>query len=123
MIRGIGVDVADIRRIRAAGDIPGLLAQVLTPREVERVTRRGVDVKHAALLFAAKEAFVKALGYGASEGWRWREIEVSDDLRIAVSGRMAEITAELSVSAIRLSTSSFNDHAVALVLLDGTNED
>ncbi len=119
MIRGIGVDIADIGRFRTAADIRGLLDQVLTPREIERVTRNGIDPGKAALLFSAKEALVKALGCGTTDGWRWHDIEISADLRVELTGHLKALAADRSVSAINVSLSSFKDHAVALVLLNG----
>lgn len=119
MIRGIGVDIADIGRFRSAGDLRGLLDQILTPREIERVTRNGIDPGTVALLFSAKEAVLKALGCGTTGGGRWRDIEISEDFRLELTGHLGELAADRSVSNIKVSFSSSRDHAVALVLLDG----
>lgn len=119
MIRGIGIDIADIGRFRNAGDMPALLGEFLTPREIGRMTGRGPDPAYVALMFSAKEALLKALGCGLAEGWRWQEIEISEDLRVELSGRLGQIAAERAVARILVSHALFMDHAVALVLLDG----
>ena len=119
MILGVGIDVAEIGRFAGSPDPGGLLEQVLTREELGRVTMRGTDARAAALLFAVKEALVKAFGCGMSGGWRWREISVSEDFTVALSGRMKDLADERAVSRILVSHSSSADHAVALVLLEG----
>jgi holo-[acyl-carrier protein] synthase len=119
MIRGVGIDVADVRRIRETPDLEGLLEQVLTPGEIARVAKNGTDPGAVAMLFSAKEALLKALGCGAADGWHWREIDISEDLRVVLSGHLRDLAENRSVSRIQLSISSFKDHALSLVLLDG----
>jgi holo-[acyl-carrier protein] synthase len=119
MIRGIGVDVADAGRFRSAVDLPGILGQVLTGREIAGTAASRDPAAAAARLFAVKEAVVKALGCGMSGGWRWHEIEVSGASAVVLSGRLRELASGLGVSRILVSHGSFADHAVALVLLEG----
>lgn len=123
MIRGIGIDIADIGRFRVSGDRRGLADQILTPGEIARMERRGADPSAIALLFAVKEALVKALGCGMTEGWRWRDAEVGADLSVTLTGRLADLAAERSVGDVRVSASVYGDHALAIVLLDGTSKD
>jgi len=77
-IIGLGLDATDIPRIAATlaryGD--RFLHRIFTDGEVAYCTRRRVPAIHLAGRFAAKEAAMKALGTGHSQGVLWRDIEV-----------------------------------------------
>jgi len=71
---GIGADIVDIARIRAAHERHGapFLDRVFTPDEIAYCLRMGNPHQHLAARFAAKEAVAKAFatGIGAELGWR-----------------------------------------------------
>ncbi len=77
-IIGLGLDATDIGRvadtIRRYGD--RFLQRIFTPGEVEYCMRRRDPAIHFAGRFAAKEAAMKALGTGHSQGVLWRDVEV-----------------------------------------------
>jgi holo-[acyl-carrier protein] synthase len=77
-IIGIGMDATEIDRIAAAvarfGD--RFLHRVFTDGEIAYATRRRNPAPHLAGRFAAKEAAMKALGTGHTQGVLWRDIEV-----------------------------------------------
>jgi len=77
-IIGIGMDATEIDRIEAAvarfGD--RFLHRLFTEGEIAYATRRRNPAPHLAGRFAAKEAAMKALGTGHSQGVLWRDIEV-----------------------------------------------
>jgi holo-[acyl-carrier protein] synthase len=77
-IIGIGMDATEIDRIEAAIERYGdrFLRRVFTDGEIAYATRRRNPAPHFAGRFAAKEAAMKALGTGHSQGVLWREIEV-----------------------------------------------
>ena len=84
MIYGIGTDICDIRRIKAALDRNGdrFAAKILSDAEFkvwktrsERWPERGV--RYLATRFSAKEAFSKAIGLGMRMPMSWRLCEVS----------------------------------------------
>ena len=83
MIHGIGTDICDIRRLRAAllrrGD--RFADKVLGPSELAvfqarraRVEARGIS--YLATRFSAKEAFSKAIGLGMRSPMAWRACEI-----------------------------------------------
>ena len=78
MIYGIGVDLIKIERIEKVigkwGD--RFIERVFTPLERETCFNRAYPPSAFSLRFAAKEAFVKALGLGVEKGVRWRDIEI-----------------------------------------------
>ena len=77
-IIGLGLDATDIDRIAdtIARYDERFLRRVFTDGEVAYCTRRRTPAIHFAGRFAAKEATMKALGTGHSQGVLWRDIEV-----------------------------------------------
>jgi holo-[acyl-carrier protein] synthase len=77
-IIGLGLDATDIGRIRATIDRYGtrFLTRIFTEGEVAYCMRRREPAVHFAGRFAAKEAAMKALGTGHSQGVLWRDVEV-----------------------------------------------
>ena len=84
MIYGIGTDICDIRRIKAALERSGerFALKVLSDAEFKvwkarsaRWPERGVS--YLATRFSAKEAFSKAIGLGMRMPMTWRLCEIS----------------------------------------------
>ena len=77
-IIGLGLDATDIPRILAAIKRYGerFTDRIFTEGEVAYCVRRRDPAIHFAGRFAAKEAAMKALGTGHSQGVLWRDIEV-----------------------------------------------
>jgi holo-[acyl-carrier protein] synthase len=77
-IIGLGLDATDIDRIASTIDRYGdrFLQRIFTAGEIAYCTRRRVPAIHFAGRFAAKEAAMKALGTGNSQGVVWRDVEV-----------------------------------------------
>jgi len=77
-IIGIGMDATDIDRITETIERYGerFLKRIFTEGEVAYSMRRRVPAIHLAGRFAAKEAAMKALGTGHSQGVLWRDVEV-----------------------------------------------
>jgi holo-[acyl-carrier protein] synthase len=77
-IIGLGLDATDIRRIAATIERYGdrFVHRIFTEGEVAYCMRRRVPSIHFAGRFAAKEAAMKALGTGHTQGVLWRDVEV-----------------------------------------------
>ncbi len=77
-IIGLGLDATDIDRVADVIERHGerFLRRVFTDEEVAYCTRRRVPAIHFAGRFAAKEAAMKALGTGHTQGVLWRDVEV-----------------------------------------------
>jgi len=74
---GIGVDLCEIDRMRAAlARTPTLRNRVFTDAERAYCDRRKDPTERYAARFAAKEAVMKAMGVGVG-ACRWRDIEVA----------------------------------------------
>ena len=83
MIYGVGTDICDVRRIRAALTRRGdrFAQRVLGPNELgvfsaRRAKSETRGVSYLATRFSAKEAFSKAIGLGMHGPMRWRDCEI-----------------------------------------------
>jgi holo-[acyl-carrier protein] synthase len=77
-IVGIGMDACEIPRIEGTIERYGerFLRRILTDHEYAYCTRKRFPAPSVAGRFAAKEAGMKAIGTGQSQGVLWRDIEV-----------------------------------------------
>src|SRR5258707_11219454 len=77
-IIGLGVDLTEIPRIVSTIDRYGtrFLQRIFTEGEIAYCRRRRHAAIHFAGRFASKEAAMKALGTGHSQGVLWRDVEV-----------------------------------------------
>lgn len=76
-MKGIGADAVSVSRMETVlGRSPGLAEAVFTAAEREACVARRTPARAYALRFAAKEAFLKALGLGVLDGVALRDIEV-----------------------------------------------
>lgn len=115
---GLGVDIVEISRMEAVlARSPAFAARVFTEGERAYCERHAKPAVHYATHFAAKEAVLKALGTGMSEGASPAEVEVSHDEKgrpcAVLHGRAAEIAREGGIVELPLSLSRTQDTAVA----------
>jgi len=122
-IIGHGIDLIEIQRIAQMLDDHGesFTHRCFTASEREYADGGGkLRAERYAARFAAKEAVLKALGTGWSQGATWNEIEVGRDPAgrptIKLSGRTARIAEELGIGMWHLSLSHSKSHAIASVI-------
>lgn len=121
-IAGHGIDIVEVARIdrmlKEHGD--RFLARCFTPAEQEIGRGSKRESEHLAARFAAKEAVLKALGTGLTQGISWTDIEVvrlpSGEPQIRLRGKAASIAAERGIGEWHLSLSHTATHAVASVI-------
>ena len=124
MIVGLGVDIAEVRRIQAAIKRRGapFLRRVFTPMEIEYCERFKNKFERYAGRFAAKEATMKALGTGWSRGVRWVDIEVVREVSgrptIVLAGEAGKIADRLGVKRMSLSITHTEEQALAQVIFE-----
>ncbi|GHK00482.1 holo-ACP synthase [Streptomyces sp. NPDC003758] len=121
-IIGVGIDVAEIDRFRAALErTPGLAERLFLERELLLPGGERRGIASLAARFAAKEAVAKALG--APGGLHWTDAEVyvedSGQPRLRVSGTVAARAAELGVKFWHVSLSHDAGVASAVVVAEG----
>ncbi len=124
LIIGMGVDIAEVDRIRGAIERHGevFLRRVYTTREREYCERFKNKYERYAGRFAAKEAAMKALGTGWRRGVRWVDLEVvretSGRPTLAITGEAAKIAQQLGVKSVALSITHTAAQALAQVIFE-----
>lgn len=123
-ILGIGLDATDIARVADVLDRYGerFLRRVFTDDEIAYCTRRRNPAPHLAGRFAAKEAAMKALGTGQSQGVLWKDIEVvrrGGPPRLQLHGGAARRAESMKVRGALLTITHSDSLALAQVLLLG----
>ena len=129
MILGTGIDNVNVERIERLmarwGD--RFLNRVFTEREIAWCRRRIRFSDCLALRFAAKEAFLKAIGWGLQNGIRWTDMEVrSDPLGkplFTLCGKAKEVVEARKVAQVLLTLSDERPFAVAHVILEGRDDE
>ncbi|WP_136247029.1 holo-ACP synthase [Halomonas borealis] len=124
MILGVGTDIARVARFEKAQVRHGdrFARRVLGVDELADYRQRGAPPAFLAKRFAAKEAFVKALGTGLRHGMRWTEIQVANDAlgrpTLMLVGRARELAEAEGIKKLHLSLSDEAEFAVAFVILE-----
>ncbi|MFL3877304.1 holo-[acyl-carrier-protein] synthase [Wolbachia endosymbiont of Trichogramma kaykai] len=121
MIYGIGTDIVYIPRILRISQKYGekFLNKVYTKKEIEiskKYNSQEVRAKYFAKRFAAKEAFVKALGTGFSQGIIMKDIEIYGNIRGKPHLAMTKDFISKDYK-IHLSLSDDQDYATAFVVI------
>lgn len=124
MIVGMGIDIAEVDRIREAIERHGqrFIDRIYTPREIAYVERKANRYERFAARFAAKEAGMKAIGTGWRRGVRWQDFEVanlpSGKPTLLFHGVAAAIAAELGTQNVALSLTHTAQQGMAMVILE-----
>ena len=121
MIRGVGTDVVDIERftriMRRSRD--GFREHLFTDREIAYCERYKKSEASYAAVFAAKEAFLKALRTGLAPGMRWKDAEVihesSGAPTMVAHGLCAEL---LGAGHVHVTLSHSDLSATAVVIIE-----
>lgn len=118
---GLGMDIVEIERMkRILERTPRFRARVFSEDERAYCDGTSMPEVHYATRFAAREAVVKALGTGFSQGIGVRDIEVRRNTKgrpyVVLSGRAREIAREQGVRELPLSLSYTHTDAVACAM-------
>jgi len=125
LIVGMGVDIAEVARIRSTIEKRGeaFLRRIYTPGEIAYCERFKNKFERYAGRFAVKEAAMKALGTGWSRGVRWVDLEVireqSGRPTLVIRGKAGKIAARLGVKNIAVSITHTAEQALAQVIFEG----
>ena len=125
MIKGIGTDIVDIRRIERliTKYTEHFLTKVFTPSEIDYCRKMAVPAMHFAGRWAVKEAFYKALPRSCQIHSSWKSVEIvsveagkpnidicSDDLKIVLKKE--------EISLFHVSISHERHYCIASVVLE-----
>ena len=127
MVVGIGIDIVNIERIESMmarwGDL--FLGRVFTEREIVWCQKRTRPPECFAIRFAAKEAFLKAIGRGLRNGIQWTDIEVENDPLgkpfFSLHRKAKEVLETQRITKALLTLSHERLYAVAHVILVGSS--
>ena len=120
MIEGIGIDVIEVSRIADKLDKPGFTDKVFSLKEIAYCEKQGLNrAQHYAARFAAKEAFLKAMGKGLQFSNELSEIEITHNAdgkpTLELLGSLAEVGKSLK---IQVSLSHIQSTACAVVVIE-----
>jgi len=143
MVIGIGIDLVEVRRIKALLNKPNL-GRIFTVQEIKYCRGKANHAESFAARFAAKEAFLKAIGtgWGTAQSPNLNEIEVVMEQRaksksqnstlgvypafsgtrhstLRLSGKAKTICRKLKVTRTHLSLTHTKDYAMVVVILEG----
>jgi len=124
MIYGIGIDLVRVQRIEEALERWGERFQrkVFTAGEIQYCLQKKNPSPSFAARFAAKEAFVKALGSGIRRGVHWKDVEVERGPLgkpvLKLSGLALGICQKQKVEGFLLSLTHEGDYSTAMVILE-----
>lgn len=121
MIKGIGCDIIEIDRVKRAIERLGsrFIHRIFTLHEIEYCEKHLHSYSHFAARFAAKEAIVKCLGTGFSQGISWHDITViNDDWGKPIPQLSDKLNTLFSHPKIHLSLSHTQSHALAFAVYE-----
>ncbi len=125
MIVGLGLDIIEIQRLRAAIDRheERFVERVFTAAECGAANaRRRSRIEFLAGRWAGKEAVAKALGCGFGAGCGWQDVEILNDEygkpTVELTGN-AQLTAKrLGIASLMMTISHEVHYAVAVALAE-----
>ena len=122
MIHGIGSDIVDIERLSDKLARSEFVDRVFTLNEIKYCSDQSHSAEHYAARFAAKEAYMKALGKGWTENSDFRDIEVIKDENgapyIKLHDKAAKFFDSLALKSIFVSLSHTDKTAIAFVIIE-----
>lgn len=125
MILGIGLDLVELARFKAAMKRHGdrFLEKLFTAGERRYCEGKWNRLAHYAARFAAKEAVLKALGTGWSGGIRWTDVEVRHEstgvVTVRLGGLAREAARKKKIKAVHLSLTHTGSYASAVAVAEG----
>jgi len=121
-IAGQGVDLVEVdhfRRLRERGNTAAL-QRMFTKAELAAVPSNAREGERLAGWFSAKEAVLKALGTGQSQGVAWTDVEISTSTvgepRVNLTGRAKTVALEHHIEDWLVSISHTTSYATATAI-------
>jgi holo-[acyl-carrier protein] synthase len=123
MILGTGIDMIEVERVAArVGRDSGFREMVFSKQEIAYCESKAAPFQHYAARFAAKEAFLKAIGRGWDSGLALNEMEVINEEngkpQLRLSGNTAKALESLGIGTIHVSLSHLKSYASAIIILE-----
>ncbi len=121
MIKGIGIDICDIKRLKtAAGKNRGFIKRVFSGHEIKYCSAKKQPFLHYAGRFAVKESFIKAVS--TDRAIKLREIETKNTTKgkpeIIKNSRVNKALKKVKAKKIHVSISHTGGAAAAVCVLE-----
>jgi holo-[acyl-carrier protein] synthase len=124
MIIGIGIDIAEVSRIKELNARHGrrFHGRILTDNEIDDLASRADSAAYLSGRWAIKEAVFKALGTGWAHGVHFRQIEVRNNdfgkPELILTGRAKDVADALGVVKYHISISHDIHFATGLCIFE-----
>ena len=125
IIIGNGVDIIKNSRINSSLKIKGFLNRIYTKKEIQQGKKLKNRINYYAKRFAAKEAFVKAIGTGFRSEINFIDIEIKNYKNgkpyILLSNKLKNFLKKkfkIRKYKVFLSLSDEKDYSIAFVVID-----
>jgi holo-[acyl-carrier protein] synthase len=121
VIIDVGLDIVEIERIKKVCEkYKRFKERIYSLRELEQLSGKKDLYPSLAARFAAKEAFIKAIG-GKYSGWNWKDVEILYGINgkpeINLRNKALEFALQKGVKDIKVSISHTHKYAVAVVVI------
>ena len=123
MVAGLGIDIIEVERIKHNIEKDaGFTEMIFSKKEIAHCETKANKFEHYAARFAAKEAFLKAIGTGWTDGTHFNEIEIVNDSEgkpeMVLLGETKKNLSALAIIKILVSLSHLKTLATAVVIIE-----
>ena len=124
MIYGIGTDLVDLERIKKMKSPSAFANKILGDQELEQFAemKEGYNRSYLGKQFAAKEAFVKALGTGFKDPVFPKDIQILRNSlgqpEVLLSGGAKSYVESLGITKSHVSLADESNHLFAFAVLE-----
>ena len=124
MIYGIGTDLVDLERIKKMKSPSAFANKILGDKELKKFAEMTEGCNHSYLgkQFAAKEAFVKALGTGFKDPVFPKDIQILRNSlgkpEVLLSGGAKSYVESLGITKSHVSLADESNHLLAFAVLE-----
>jgi len=125
MIKGIGIDIVEVERIRRMlqGSNEISFVRCFTESEIEYCSNKATKYQHFAGKLAAKEAVYKAMNMVWKAPLPWKEIGINHsdtgEPTVNCTGQIKKQHDLLKIQNIKISISHCEHYAIAVAILEG----
>ena len=124
MIKGMGIDIAEVARIKRSVEKfkENFISRIFTEKEQQLAENRKDFATFYAGRWAAKEAISKALGCGIGEQCSFTDIEILNDAsgkpEAELKGNALETFKKLNAEFLHITISHEGKNAVAMAIIE-----
>ncbi len=124
MIVGVGIDMIEVKRVEEKiNKENGFREMIFSEDEIKFCeSKAAVKFEHYAARFAAKEAFLKATGFGLTIGYALKEIEIVNGANgkptITLNGNFKALANQHQWNKLHVSLTHIIEVASAVVIIE-----